>query len=102
VARQAKAANAGAVLITDEAVPETDDAAASPLLRIVRLPRPSALPSDTRDAYRAGRLRLLLEIWRPARVVPFGPDAARLLALAGKVAERDQAASAVGDLAARS
>ncbi len=103
VARQAKAADAGAVLITDEAVPETDDAAPSPLLRIVRLPRPSALPSDTRDAYRAARLRLLLEIWSPARVVPFGPDAARLLTLDGNApgaAEADQAATAEGLAAA--
>jgi hypothetical protein len=101
VARQAHAAGAGAVLVTDETVSWEGDVA-SPPLRVVRLPRPRALPPADPDAYRAGRLRLLLEIWRPARVVPFGPDAARLLALAGKVAERDQAASAVGDLAARS
>jgi hypothetical protein len=98
--RKRTAAGAGAVLVTDEAGPWRD--VASPPLRVVRLPRPRALPPADPDAYRAGRLRLLLEIWRPARVVPFGPDAARLLALAGKVAERDQAASAVGDLAARS
>ena len=105
VARQAMAAGAGAVLITDEAVPETDDADVSPLLRVARLPRPSALPPDARDAYRAGRLRLLLEVWGPAPVVPFGPDAARLLALASNasgVAPPNQAAITEGLAAARS
>jgi len=100
VARQADATGAGAVLVTDEQVPEVDGAT-SPLLRVLRLPRPSALPPGDRDPYRAGRLRLLLEIWNPARVVPFGPDAARLLTLAG-VADARQAAAASGDLAARS
>lgn len=97
VARQAEAAGARAVLLTDEAVPAAEEPAAA-RLTVVRLPRPRALPPAERDTYLAGRLRLLIEIWEPASVVPFGPDAARLLALA----DLDQAATAEGSRAARS